>query len=75
MIMKVEVWLENNDITYDTVKSWLSEFNPEEKHIDDEQIQFYIYLDKIEDVFEVSNLIGEDIEVGSFCDMPLIKIV
>jgi hypothetical protein len=73
--MKIEVWLENTSVTYDSVKSWLGEFKPEDKHIDDEEIQFYITVNTVEDVFEVSNLVGWDIMIGTYFDEPLIRII
>lgn len=58
---------------YDTVKNcWLGEFETKDKNV--EEGEFYIKLNTAEDIIEVSNLVGENIEVGTCCDEPVIII-
>lgn len=58
---------------YDAVKNyWLKDFETKDKDI--KEGEFYIKLNTIEDVLEVSNLIGKNIVIGTFCDEPTIII-
>jgi hypothetical protein len=58
---------------YDTVKNhWLSSFETKDKDIGEGE--FYIKLESLDDIIEVTNLIGEDITVGTFCDEPTISV-
>lgn len=61
------------DYEYNTVKDfWLGQFQTKDKDVDEGQ--FYIKLNTLEDLVEVSNLVGVNIEVGTFCDEPMIVI-
>lgn len=67
-------WVQISDkYNYDTVKNyWLSDFETKDKDISEGE--FYIKLNTAEDIVEVSNLVGENIVVGTFCDEPMIMI-
>jgi len=72
--MKIEVWIENSNLEYDTVKNfWLSDLKTEDKNT--EQKEFYIYINTMEELFEVVRNVGEDIIVTMLCDEPLIKFI
>ena len=67
-------WVQISDkYDYDTVKNhWLSDFETKDKDIP--EAEFYIKLNYIKDILEISNLVGENIVVGTFIDEPMIMI-
>ena len=71
--MWFEVWITEEKYDYDIVKNyWLGDF--ETKDIDIKERKFLIKLNKIDDIIDMSNWIGENLEVGCFCDEPSIII-
>lgn len=67
-------WVQlSEEYDYNIVRNyWLSDFETKDKDIDEGE--FYIKLNNLSDILEISNLIGENITVGTFCDVPTIII-